>query len=183
MALPFIIEYLVAQEHPGGGRLVYQGAESIVIPIFPPNTTITVISTPVEGVYCQIDFVAYVGTAVVPGAFSAILLQAGARPVDATIGTSAIGRELNFFIPYTDSLPFISSVTNETALNQYYEVLFQHIAISTKDDYERVVQDVERLGRSATSEQLQVEANSLLLRLLEVSKPQPVYPFPPRRES
>lgn len=170
-----VIEYLLSLERPGGGRLVYAGGSQFIVPAFPPNTAITLTTAPFGNDYAYIPYYAAIGPAVVPGAFWGWGQHFGNRLYTGVIASWFMQNALDSFVFVTESEPAIAQLTNQTALNQYYEGISFFVAIASEDDYHRVLEALARLGTSARTEQLAIEANRLLRKLAG----EPPVPEPP----
>lgn len=169
MALPFVIEYLLAQERPGGGRLVTAGSMQTVAPALPPGFTVTLTYPPPTSIYCQIWFWLRFGASMVPGALSGWYQQAGTLQYGG-IAYDVIGNQMDFFIPVTHSEPMIVSGTNNSPLNQFWEAYAGFIEIQTKEDLDLATERIARIGTSARLENLQAETNRLLSTLAGIKQ-------------
>ncbi len=159
MGLPYAIEYLLTLERPGGGRLVNFGVSQLVIPVFPPSTSIQLTTSPWGDDYAYISYYSGFGPAMVPDNFTITLTQYGNLTYSAVISSLATGLILEGYLPITQSEPSISSITNITTLNQYYEGIVFFVRIATAADWELVR---EALATAVKSKQLAGEANRLL---------------------
>ncbi|MDO9579925.1 MAG: hypothetical protein Q7J06_05085 [Bacteroidales bacterium] len=176
MSLPYVIEYLLTLERPGGGRLVNAGAGELIIPAFPPNTTITFKTVPIEGDYMYISHRCGFGRAMIPEAFFVRVSQWGNMTYEGIVGSWLLNNCLDLFVSTTRSEPAQTQIQNLTGLNQYYEGLTFFLRIQTEDDYNLVMKALARMGTSARSEQLAEEANALL-RMLTGGPPAPNPPI------
>ncbi len=176
MGLPYVIEYLLSLERPGGGRLVYAGGSQLLVPAFPPNTTITLTTAPFGNDYAYIPYYTAFGPAMVPGAFWGWGQHFGNRQYIGTVASWFMANSLDSFVFVTQSEPALAQITNQSPLNQYYEGISFFVAIATQDDFKEVLEALARLATSARSEQLAVEANQLL-RSLATGKPAPQPPI------
>lgn len=170
MGLSYVIEYLLSLERPSGGRLCYAGVSQLIIPIFPPNTTITLESGPLGSDYAYLPYLSTLGPAMVPSAFSGWGQQYGSRQYTGVLTSWFLNNILDSFAFVTDAEPGIAQITNQTALFQYYEGMVFIICIATEADYHMVLEALKRLSTSARSEQLAAEAN-LLLRSIATGEP------------
>jgi hypothetical protein len=176
MSLSYAIEYLLTLERPGGGRLVHGGGNQLIIPIFPPATTITITSAPFGNDFAYISFLAAFGPALVPGAFYAWGQQWGSRTYDGNLASWLINNELDCFAVITQSEPSTAQIANQSPLNQYYEGIGFFIAIPSEEDYHLVLEALKRLGTSAQLEELGRQANAMLSKLTG-GLPSPEPPF------
>ena len=162
MALSYFIEELLSLQRPGGGRLLHVGISQFIIPLFPPNTTITFSTGPLGTDYAYIGYGASFGPAMVPSAFYGWGQQYGSRQYEGILTGWFTGRELDALIFVTSAEPAVGQVQNRTPLFQYYEYIAFVITIASEADYYLVLEALARLGTSAKSEQLAQEANQLL---------------------
>lgn len=172
MGLPYAVEYLLALERPGGGRVVESGFSQIIIPVFPPNTAVTLLSTPLGSDHGSIRYYVGFGPAMVPGAVSARLQQYGASYSGVATSWLFSGLfPLEGFVSVTVAAPSITTITNLTNFNQYYESISFFLRVATLEDWAFIREALTRLGTSAKSEEHAGEANRLL-RVM-AGKPQP----------
>lgn len=160
--LPNVIEYLLTQQRPGGGWLVYRGGLQVVIPVFPPGATVNYAVTPLADVYAQLGWATRFGTDMVPNSFFASCQQYGSRVFSGIVSQRVIADSIDYFIMVTDSEPTLLSITNTSPLNQYCEVIGDFLVIGSDDDYAKVLEALARLGTSSKSEALAEEANRFL---------------------
>lgn len=165
MGLPYVIEYLLTLERPGGGKLVYGGVSQLIIPAFPPGAIITLTTAPYGDDYAYIPYYSAVGPAMVPGAFYGWAQQWGNKQYEGTVSSWFTANSLDSFVPVTQSEPAVAQITNQSALNQFYEGVSFFVGITTKDDYNMVLEALARLGTSARLEQQSREAIELLNRI------------------
>lgn len=169
MALSFVMEYLLSQERPGGGRLVMPGASQTIVPLFPPNTYISLIFPPPEPIYAQIWTWIRIGASVNPGAFEGYFQQAGGNMINAIFNDSN-GIFLDFYMPVTQASPVLARIENVTNLTQYWESYGAYVEVQTREDYGLVLEHLRRIGTSAKLQADQAEATRLLGKL-ELVKP------------
>lgn len=163
--LPSIVEYLLSLPRPGGGWLVHRGGLQVIIPAFPPNTTITYIVTPLADAYAQLGWATRFGTTMVPNAFTGFVQQWGSRLYTGTLSQRIISDVVDYFIVVTLAEPTYLYISNASPLNQYCEVIGDFLVISSEEDYALILDALSRVYTSAKSEQLAQEANKLLTRL------------------
>lgn len=149
MSLPFAIEYLLTLERPGKGRLVYVGYTQIVVPIFPPNTSIILTTTPWGNDFGFIPYYAGFGPTMVPDAFNVQIQQYGTANYRAAITAwTATGLyQIEGFLLVTQAEPTITTITNISALNQYYEGFSFYLRISSEEDWGLVQEALAQLKR------------------------------------
>lgn len=173
MGLPRAIEYLLTLEHPGGaGQLVHTGVTQSIVPVFPPNTSIILSTSPKADDYALLPYYSGFGPAMVPDAFTVYIEQYGAAAYSATITSWMYSGlfPIESYIPVTQNHPSIVGITNVTTLNQYYESFSFFLRIATEQDWD-VIQ--EALTTLVKLEELAKEANGLL-RIM-AGRPQPPF--------
>jgi len=157
---PYIIQYILTLDIPTAG-VIFGGVNQEIIQTFPPQTTITLVTDPGDD-YAQIIFFGALGTAMVPNAFYVILEQAGARQMEAFLGSYMLGQDLTWLIVITRAQPTRTMITNVTNLNQYYEGYTAFVRIVDKKTFDIVKEALLRLGTSAKLEQAAVQSKALL---------------------
>lgn len=157
-----IVEHLLAIRRPGGGTLVGTDATQILVPAFPPNTTLSFSAGPIEEDYAQIVTGASLGLGMVPNAFFGFLQIWGLRVIQGLMTQNAIQREYQSFVWVTESEPALLHFSNISGLNQVFELDYVSLRIATEEDMESVMAEIEHMASSARSEQLAEEANRLL---------------------
>lgn len=176
MILPRSIDWLCTLRQPGGGNLVAIDAIQILVPVFPPNTLLTINAGPIDEDYGQIIYYFRFGLQMVPNAFRGTLSIWGHRPLTGIWTQSVLETEFTGFRWVTASQSSQLQMTNITGLNQVFEFDYSSVRISTEADYYLVLEALDRLGSSAKSETLQQEAN-LLLRQMVTGEPAPLPPI------
>lgn len=156
------IEYLLTIVKPGGLRLVTQEGTQILIPIFPPNTTLSFSAGPLGTDYGQIVFGARFGDDMVPNAFTGFIQIWGTRYLSGTFTPTVLTTEIHGFIWVTHAQPAFIHLTNVSGLNQLLEILYVNLRITNEDDYNTVIKELKHMATSETAEQLAREANQLL---------------------
>lgn len=180
--LSYVIEYLLSLERPGGGRLVFGGGSQLIVPAFPPNTTITLTVAPYGNDYAYIPYYSAFAPAMVPGAFWGWGQQYGNKQYTGTLGSWFLTNPspLDAFVFVTEAEPAIAQLTNQSPLNQYYEGISFFIAIASEEDYHAVLEALARLATSARLEQLANEAVELL-KVMTGGAPAPRPPIGSKR--
>jgi len=174
MGLPYVVEFLLAQQRPGGSYLVRQGASQTVIPIVPPNTEFILQAFPYYSDFADIIYATCVDTTVIPGAFYGWAQYFGSKSYDGVLTEGFLSRPLETFIFVSESQPALALIRNQTGLNQYYAGMALFLSIASEEDYNRVLETLNRLGTSNKSEQLAQEA----VNLLRIMTGEPA-PYPP----
>lgn len=165
MSLPYVIEYLLTLEKVGGGHLVYGGVSQTIVPAVPPHSQYVLQAFPFETDYIDIIFESHIDSAVIPGVFYGWGQHFGSRTYEGVFTQGLIHNPLNSFVIVSQSQPALALIENLTALNQYYAGRVFFLAVSSDEDYEEIQEALARIGTSARSEQLAVEANQLLRQL------------------
>ncbi len=159
------IEYLLTLRRPGGGTLVILDAAQILIPAFPPATTLSFSAGPIGDDYGQIVYGAKAGPNMIPNAFTGYVQVWGSRLIAGTFTAATLVTEFQSFLWVTQAEPALIYLTNVSGLNQVLELDYVSIRISSEEDYEMVLEALARLGTSVRLEQLAEEANQLLTML------------------
>ena len=180
-----LIEFLLAYERPGGGRICKLGALQILVPIFPPETAVTWTATPYFNSYASIQFWTILSPATVPGVFAVDIEHYGLAIESATLYASSLGSGgHNSWIEITESHPLITTVSNVSNLPQILESGSVFLIIDSREDLERIRELTLAWGSSMKQEELQVETNQLIREMISAMKgqavaPTPVTPYPP----
>lgn len=167
-----IIDYLSSVRRPSGGRLLGQEATQILVPIVPPNTLITISAGPIAGDYGQIVYGAKFGPNMVPDAFTGFLQISGTRPITGTFTVATLNTEFYGFNWVTSAEPTLIYLRNVSRLNQFLEVDYLSLRISSEDDFKETIDLLKHLATSRRAEQLAEETNALL-RMLTGGPPAP----------
>lgn len=170
------IEYLLTLQRPGGGRLVIAEGVQIVIPIFPPNTGLTLSAFPIASDYALIIFGVGYGPNMVPNSFQGYAQTWGSRKIQGTWTAEVITTELQGFEWITKGEPSLIHLENVSGLNQVFETDYVGLRIQSEEDYHLVIEALQHTATSAKSEQLASEANQLL-RAIAGGPPSPQPPI------
>lgn len=175
--LPHIIEYLLSLRDPGGRKLSWEGAGQLLIPAFPPGTTLILDTIPDGGIYLQLGFGLGFGNAMVPNTFTYYIEEWGFIPYSGTVTQWVITHTIPGFIITTAAQPLHMSVSNISPLVQYYEGFTFALNIASKEDHDMILEELRHLATSTKAEELAREANQLLGVM--TAKPAPPPPAPP----
>lgn len=177
--VPDVINYLLSLKYPSSelGRtnwVCYRGGTQVIIPLFPPGTTINFTARPLNGVYAWFGYATRFGADMVPDAFTGTVAQYGTTPYSGTL--SQINRDdpLEYFVLVTEQEPTYFSLTNISPLTQRFEILGDFIVIPSPTDLKTVMDALRRLHTSSESENLLQQA----VYLLGVLSGQPQEPRP-----
>lgn len=166
MLLPYVIQYLETLRRPSGGLLVEPGGFQVYMPMVPPNTQVTYTISPALGYYAYIGYRLDWDGAMVPLAWTMTIHQWGMRPYTGLLNSKIIEFGIDHIIPVTDAEPCLTLAVNNTPLFQYACVTGYFVGVRSKEDYDTVMDSLERLGTSRKSEELAQQAVTLLERLV-----------------
>ena len=164
MLLPEVINYLLSLEGFTNSP-VRQGAFQTIINPFPPNTTVSFSVRPPDGTYAHLSWINVFGSEMIPNAFSGFVQQYGSRPFSGIITAKMLEYGVPHLVVVTDQQPTEISVTNNTALNQYFEAGGLFLAIASEPDLQIVIDALRRLHTSSKLEALTQESNALLSKI------------------
>ena len=164
MALPRVIEYLLAQTDEAGGALVTGGVSQIVT-IVPPAATITFRVVPAINEYFQIYYKVQFDPAMMPNAFYGYVQYFGRRLCEGFLTGSLVNYPLEFYSPCSNAIPCLIYIRNTTPLNQYYASESFYLGIQSLDTYNQVVKALLRLETSRESQEMAAEARELIQKL------------------
>ena len=179
-----LIEFLLAYERPGGGRICKFGALQILIPIFPPGMTVNWSTTPFFNSYANILFWTVVSPAIVPGVFAVDTDHYGLTITSSILSSAASNQGHNTWVEITEAHPLDSTITNNSNLPQHLEMGNVFLVVDSREDLEIIRGLTLAWGSSMKQESLQVETNQLIRELVSAMKgqvvtPTPVTPYPP----
>lgn len=176
-----LVEYLLAFQRPGGGKLCRLGVIETLIPIFPPGLTITWEILPEFGSYANIEFWYRISPSVVPGVFDWDCTHYGAEIRTGILHSLSTAQGYNVWIEITDQHPIISTFTNVSPVNQFFDSVDFFLVVDSEADLNIIRSIVMRWGTSLRQEEGQAETNYLLRQLFEAQtgKPPPPPPSPP----
>lgn len=166
MGLPRVIEYLLTIEKPGGGGyLVSMGGNQIEIPVFPPNSEISLNFWPYAGDFANIVFHLSLDPALIPRAFYIESQYYGSKVYTGVASQSYTLNPTEVFLVTTQSQPAYSRIRNQSPLNQYYLGTGFFLCVESESDFYMVKEKVKEVAASGESLELQGEANRLLKAL------------------
>jgi len=146
--VPRIIEFLESLEREGGGHLVEHAGYQMRIPFFPPNTTARATITPLFDTYAMIGHRVIIDAEVVPNAFSGTVEHRGRHQYAGTMTSGVINEGLDFLLIITNQSPLNVTLTNRTALNQYWGEIALGVLVYSHEDYLKVRQHLSDLANS-----------------------------------
>lgn len=162
MQLGYAVEYLMTLSGPGGNRLCYGGLSQTIVPLFPPNTSITLEGVPGFGDFLNIVFFSSAGPAMVPLAFAGEAFYYGSRQYSGILASWFVANDVSFFVPVSHQWPATATINNISPLNQYYEGYAFALTFRTEDDYALALEALNRMGTSSKLEQLAAECRGFL---------------------
>lgn len=160
--LPAAIEYLLTLREYGGVPGVYNRIYQVIIPNFPPSTSISYTISPTENVYAYILYEWAFGQAMVPHAFDVKIHQAGNKLFDAIISGRFTTDSLYTFACVTAAHPVDVAVTNLRLLVNYYELTTFYVTIPNEDSYKIMVAALKRMYTSTKMEHVAELLENLL---------------------
>ena len=168
MAVPRLIEFIESITRPdsieGSDHLSEHGGGQVIVPVFPPGATAQVNITPPEGIYALISYRVSFGTSIVPNAFTGWFEHAGRFRYTGTLSGAVIRDGLEWYVVVTTSHPMRVSVTNASALAQYFEEVHQFCLVTTGDDYLFILNALRNLANTGQGE-IQAQANAFLQQM------------------
>lgn len=170
MALSPIIEFLLSQNRPTGGRLCHSNRLQFQIPFIPPNTQFTWALSPPSNAYAAIKYAYSVGSEVIPNTVYTEATQGGDMYVVGFIASDWIANVIDYFIIFTEAQPIYTNTINYSTLAQCQYGTQWNVLIPSEEDYEEIMHRLDAYAARA-SERLQMEANSYLK---EMVKKQPI---------
>jgi len=173
MIFPELIAYLLTLKYPGSEEermnwVCYRGAFQQIIPLMPPNTTMSFKAGPLHGTYAWLHYSIRIGTDVLPNAFTGTVSQYGTTPYTGRITQRMRDDPMEFLLLVTEQQPTYMSFSNISPLAQRFEGYGDFIIIPTPQDLAVIMDALRRLHTSQESEELQRQANRLLSKLAGV---------------
>lgn len=167
MIFPEIISFLLSLKYPGSESermnwVCYRGAVQLIIPLMPPNTTISYTARPLHGSYAWLYYSTRMGTDVLPNVFTGTVNQYGTTPYSGLVTQRMRDDPLEFLLLVTEQEPIYMSVSNISPLAQRFESYGDLIVIPTPQDLAVIMDALRRLHTSKESEDLLRRANYLL---------------------
>ncbi len=167
MIVPEIISFLLSLKYPGSESermnwVCYRGANQLIIPMMPPDTTISYTARPLHGSYAWLYYSTRMGTDILPNVFTGTVNQYGTTPYSGLITQRMRDDPLEFLLLVTEQQPIYMSVSNISPLAQRFESYGDFIVIPTQQDLAVVIDALRRLNTSKELEGLVRQANYLL---------------------
>lgn len=178
--IPGAIDYLLSLRDSTGGSIVFPLQSQVIIPNFPPLSTINYSVSPITPIEALILYLYCFGEAMVPHAFDAKIQHSGGYIFNAIVSGQFTRIPTSVFIIIGRQQPSVQiTVTNLRLLVNYYELTFNLLGIRTQENYNIVMDALRRMHTSTKSEQLAQQASDLLRAIAEGSAPGALTPQPP----
>ena len=142
MYLPAAVEYLLTLRGAGGAQLVYSGVSRLTFPFVLPNQVLRFTWAGTD--YCYILYGISFSPEMVPSAFWYRCQYLGYIVFDGYLTQWDLENPVPMLIAHTQSSPALGTITNMTALNQFYDGRTFYVGIRTKDDYQAVLEALSR---------------------------------------
>lgn len=140
MSLPYIIEYILAENH----ETVFQGA-SQTIGIFPPGFRVVISQLPAGNDYAVIVYRTAFDPNMNPGVFYAEGQYYGNRIYEGVMTLYWLNNEIDSFAIITRNKPAYLTIQNMSGVNQYYGGTAFFLTIATEEIWKKVMEDVGKL--------------------------------------
>jgi len=141
-----LVEYLLAVERPEGGHVTRYGGATTTVPIFPQGLSISYELRPWFGSYASIEFYHRFSPSMVPGAFTFDSISSGVQIISGAIGTIHTMEGNNTWVVITDNDPIITTITNISGVNQFFETGDAFLLIDSESDFDFVKQVIQNWG-------------------------------------
>ena len=166
--LPTVMEFLLSQHRPHGGRYCHPSRVQFIIPAIPPGVTISFTVGPPTGYYAAIKFAASHPDEVVPYTMWEDFTQAGDKYVTGLVASDWQREFLPYFILFTAENPISAQIQNRSVLNQPFLASQWNVLIHNREDFDEVMKLLETYGNQ-TSQTLLLQANDLLKQMIKAS--------------
>lgn len=165
--IPEIISYLLTLRYPDSDPrrlqpICYLGAYQLIIPLFLPGQTLTLVGEPLQGVYAWLNYNLKFGSDMMPNVFAASGTQYGSSTYSGILTQRWLNDLHEFLVLVTNQEPSTASITNISPLAQRYEAYGEFIVVPTPQDMETINDALRRLHTSTESERLLQQAAYLL---------------------
>jgi len=132
-----LIESLLAAERPGGGKLCRMGVVQTT-GILPPGFTATFQFAPYFNAYCNIEFWHAGSPSIVPGSLTFASHGRGMELQLNQVNELSIREGTALWLEVTIANPILTTITNDSELNQYFETLDFFLIVDTKSDLQAI---------------------------------------------
>lgn len=175
-----LIEYLLALRTPEGGAVVRYGVMLTTVPLFPPGMSITFTLTPYFDAFANIEYWHRFSPSIVPGTILWESSHSGMEIHSGLIRSIAYAEGHNAWLEITDANPIITTITNVSGVNQFFETFDFFLLVDNEENFKVVKDVVSNWGAFATREQFD-ETNRLLRALVKATPgaEQVLQPKPP----
>lgn len=172
-----VIDYILSLRDQTGGQVASLAQFQVIIPNFPPLTSINYSVVPAARIQAYILYEFVFGEAMVPHSFD-VKIRHGA---DTVLDVIVSGR---FTTIPSSSFAFMGRqhaglnimATNLRTLTNYYELTTSYVSITDQANYNIVIDALRRMHTSKVSEELASQANDLLRGLEGRILPTPAAP-------
>jgi len=173
------VDYLLSLRDSTGGSIVFPTQSQVIIPNFPPLTTINYSVAPLAPIEALILYQYCFGEAMVPHAFDVKMQFSGGYIFNAIVSGQFTTIPTLTFVLLRRQQPSVQiTATNLRLLVNYYELTFNILGIRTQDNYDIVIDALRRMHTSTRSEQLAQQSSDLLRAIAEGSAPGALTPQP-----
>jgi len=159
---PRLIEFIESLDIPGAGFALSHSNTQQITAAFAAGAQASY-QVPLAGVnaYAVVLHRVTFSPAMVPGAFTASILQGSRLNYNPTISALVLRDGLDFFVVASKSSPLQIRVTNNSAIAQYYEHVVSGLEIPTESDWKFLMKALDELANKGHSEQVALAALAL----------------------
>ncbi len=162
------IDYILSLRDSGGGPVASHTQFQVIIPNFPPLTSINYSIMPVTGIFGYIVYELVFGEAMIPHAFDVKIRQGGDVLVDVIVSGRFTTIPISTFLFIGYRSPAIQVLpTNLRTLVNYYELTTFCLEIRSENNYNIIIDALRRMHTSIKSEQLAEQSKALLDRMTQ----------------
>lgn len=167
-----MVEYLLALEKPGGGKLTRFGGVTVTLPVWPPGLSITFTLTPYFNTFASIEYWHRFSPSIVPGAFNFASSHRGIQVQLGILGTVHTSESHNTWIEITEAEPIVTTIINVSGVNQFFENTESFLIVDSEDDFKAIREVVRNWGAFESVATELRETNQLLREVgLRISSP------------
>lgn len=157
--LPATIDYILSLRDPSGGIVASLNQYQVVIPNFPPLTTINYSVLPLPPIEAYILYEFSFGEAMMPHSFD-VKIKHGAGYILNAIVSGRFTQPVSTFAIIGHQQPALNiAATNLRLLTNYYELTTFLVSITSVPNYNIVIDALRRLHTSTRLEQLVAEVS------------------------
>lgn len=153
--LPATIDYILSLRDASGGKIASHAQHQVIIPNFPPVTTINYSIAPADPIQAYILYEFVFGAAMVPHAFDVKIRRGADRILDIIVSGRFTTTPTGVFVVIARQQPTLNvAVTNLRVLTNYYELTTSYLCIVGEENWKIVVDALRRMHTSIRSEEL-----------------------------